>query len=395
MDDAQRPARRLRLPGPPSPLAAFLVVVLVHGVYAAAAGFVYGPDSYSYASAADRLIATGFDYPAVVAEVKTTYPPAMYVLFATLVAMLKLVAGASWPVALVVLNVLCAAGVAALVVGITRRATESAAAAWGALGLFLACFNVAVWVPAILSDGTFLLVSFLVFALAADRILRGEGSWVPVFGLAAVAAFYRPTGIVLLPAAAWALFLARSRPGAVRRAATGGVALAAVFGTLLFGWILQQPSRWPVHAFSYTLQVTAGTYGVGEVVSGRPATFHAPPVSVVDYAAIAGDRALHFFAVTAPGFSPAHNLVNAVFFVPAYALALWLLIAMVRGRDGLAQPRRDVFLAAAGFVAATAAFHGLLQVDFDWRYRLPVLPHLTLLAAGGIAVLLRRWTAAA
>jgi hypothetical protein len=46
-----------------------------------------------------------------------------------------------------------------------------------------------------------------------------------------------------------------------------------------------------------------------------------------------------------------------------------------------------VFLAAAGAVLAYAVFHGLVQVDFDWRYRLPVIPHLILLAAGGIAVL--------
>jgi hypothetical protein len=39
-------------------------------------------------------------------------------------------------------------------------------------------------------------------------------------------------------------------------------------------------------------------------------------------------------------------------------------------------------------------FHGLLQVDFDWRYRVPVLPHLALLAAGGVAVLRRGATRA-
>ena len=391
----QRAATLLGSLRTPSPAAAFAIAALVHGAFVAMSGVLYAPDTASYAQAADRLVATGFDYPALVGSVRSTYPPVMYVLFATLVALLKLVFGAFWDVALAVVNVLAAAGTAAMLVALVRRASGSAAAAWGALGLFLVCHSVVVWTPYLLSDTTFLFVAFLVFALAADRMLHAGRSWVPVFALAVFAAFYRPTGVVLIPAAAWAFYLARSRPGAGRRTVTAALAGAAVAGTFVFAWILQQPSRWPVHALSGTLRETARTYSIGEVVSARLPTYHAPPSSVAEYAAIAGDRFLQFFAVAASDFSLAHKLVNAVFFVPAYGLAIWLLVAMLRGRDGLSQAQRDVFLAAAGFVLATAAFHGLLQVDFDWRYRLPVLPHLMLLAAGGIAVLARRRAAAA
>jgi hypothetical protein len=386
----QRLAERLRLLAGPSPRVAFAIAAVVYGIILAAFGMIYAPDSRSYSAAADQLIATGFDYATVVAESRSAYPPAMYALFATLVAVLKLLFGSSWGVAVGVLNVAAAAGTATVVADITRRATGSGAAAWCALALFLTCFNIGLWVPFALSDVTFLFLSFLVFALAADRILHEGKSWVPVFALAVVAAFYRPTGAVLLPSAAWAFYLARSRPGTGRRVAASVVTLVAVAGTFLFAWFVQQPSRWPMEAFTRPLERTARYYAVGEVVSARPETAHAPPVSVLDHVAIAGDRFLHFFAVTAADFSLSHNLVNAVFFVPAYALALWLFVAMVRQRDGLSQPQRDVFLAAAVFVLVTAAFHGLLQIDFDWRYRLPILPHLVLLAAGGAAVLLRR-----
>jgi hypothetical protein len=52
-----------------------------------------------------------------------------------------------------------------------------------------------------------------------------------------------------------------------------------------------------------------------------------------------------------------------------------------------------VFLAAFGALLSYAIFHALVQVDFDWRYRIPILPHLILLAAGGLADLARRRTA--
>ncbi|HEX6039267.1 hypothetical protein, partial [Longimicrobium sp.] len=368
----------------PSPALAFALAAAVHAGYALLTGAAFGGDSEGYSQAADRLIASGFDYAGVVGQTQSTYPAAMYVLFATVVALLKLVFGGAWAAALVGLNVLAAAGTAALAVSVARRATDSALAAWGALALFTASFPVTRWTPFILSDTTFLFLAFLVFAAAADRVLHRDKGWAPVFALAAVAAFYRPTGAVLLPAAAWALYLARSRPGRGRRIVTGLVAGAGVAGVLVFSWIMQRPARWPLGALTGTVERTARFYRVGEVVSGREPTFHAPPSTVADYAAITADRFIHFFAVGASDFSLAHTLVNAAFFVPAYLLAAWLFVAMLRGRDGLTQPRRDVFLAAAGFVLATAAFHALLQVDFDWRYRLPVLPHLMVLAAGGI-----------
>ena len=82
--------------------------------------------------------------------------------------------------------------------------------------------------------------------------------------------------------------------------------------------------------------------------------------------------------------------MSLAFFLPVYALAGWLGIVLWRGNDGLGENQRRLFLASMGAVLAYASFHALVQVDFDWRYRLPILPHLILLAAGGAADLSRR-----
>jgi hypothetical protein len=254
----------------------------------------------------------------------------------------------------------------------------------------LGCFELFQWSAFLLSDATFLLLSFAVFALAADRILRRQGRWAPVLALAAAAALYRPTGVVLLPAVAWAWFLARSRPGPLRKAATAAAAAAAIAGLFLFAWIMQQPERWPLTVLSRTVADTATGYAAGEIVYHRPELSHAPPASLLDFAAISADRLLHFFAFEAPGFSLPHVLINAALFIPLYALAALLAVALATGRDGFAPEQRDLLFAAAAFLMLTAWFHGLLQIDFDWRYRVPVLPHLILLASAGLAVLLRR-----
>lgn len=374
----------------PSFRAAFLIALAVHAGFVLLVGVSHGSDTVTYSEAADRLIAGGFDYGAAVEKTVTDYPPLLYILFGTLVAVLKLLFGDGWGTALIVLNIAAAAMTAGWLTRIAWRASGNGAAAWAALGLSLAAVDILRWTAFVMSDTTFLLLAFAVFGLAAQRLLSGEGQWWPVFALAAGAAFYRPTGIVLLPCVAWAWFLFRTGPGPLRKAATGAMLAAAAAATLLFAALMQTPALWPVTPLADTVAGTAKLYAIGEVVSARPATYHAAPSSLLDYALISLDRFIHFFAVTAAEFSMAHNLVNTLFFLPLYALAAWFLFALATGRDRLERRQRDLFLAALAFLLMTAAFHGLLQVDFDWRYRLPVLPHLILLAAGGVAVLVRR-----
>jgi hypothetical protein len=134
----------------------------------------------------------------------------------------------------------------------------------------------------------------------------------------------------------------------------------------------------------------AHDYALGEVVSGRLETYHDPPHAIIDYVAISVDRFVHFFAIGAHDFSAAHWAVELVFFLPAYGLAGWFVVALWRGRTMLQPRERKVLLAAMGAILSYAVFHGLVQVDFDWRYRIPIVPHLILLAAAGAADLFER-----
>jgi hypothetical protein len=383
--------KRLAEARPPSLRTAMLLVALCHGVFVLAAGVTSASDSAAYAYWSQRLIDSGFDYPTLLAEAQTSFPGIFYLLFVTLLALLRLAFGAGWATALVVLNFAAHIVLGALVVRLAVRLTGSAAAGWGALLLFLGCFDLLGWVPYILSDATFVLLAFTIFTLAAARILGDSRGWPSVFALAAVGVLYRPTGMVLLPDLAWAFYLARSRARRIRRGpalALLGAGIALLF--FAFAWLVQDPARWPFDAFAGSFRSTAADYALGEVVSARLETYHLPPRQLADFVLISLDRFLHFFAVDAAAFSRAHAIAELVFFLPCYALAGWLGVALWRGDTGFEAPERKVFLAALGALFSYALFHALVQVDYDWRYRVPILPHLILLAAGGLADLARR-----
>ncbi|HEX8126379.1 MAG TPA: hypothetical protein VF548_12430 [Allosphingosinicella sp.] len=379
---------------PPSRRTAGLIVFAVHGLYALAVGIRMVPDSLAYAHWSGRLVETGFDYPRLIGEASGGFPPILYALFATLAALLRMAFGSQWAAALVVLNFAAHVALGILVARLAARATGSGAAAWGALLLFVGCFDLLMWVPVVCSDSTFILLAFGIFTLAASRILGDSNGWTAVAAPAAAGIFYRPTGIVLLPDLAWAIYLSRTGNRPFRRGPLlAGLGALAAATALAFAWLMQDPGRWPAGPLAGAFRAVASEYAQGQVVSGRPHTYHEAPAALIDFLFISADRFAHFFAIGAggpAGYGAAHWLVELAFFLPCYGLALWLGAALWRRRTGFSGAERKVFLAAFGAVLSYAFFHALIQVDFDWRYRTPILPHLILLAAGGLADLARR-----
>jgi hypothetical protein len=379
---------------PPSPWLAALSIAAGHGAYTLLAGVWMAPDSQAYAYWSARLVDSGFDYPTLLAEASVGFPAILYALFATLLALCRLAFGDGWAAAAVALNFVAHVALGLLIVRLTVRVTRSAAAAWGALLLYLGCFDLLMWVPFVLSDSTFVLLAFGIFVLAAARILGDARGWITVLAPAAAGIFYRPTGMVLIPDLVWAIYLSRTGGKPIRRwpAAAALTAIVAV-GALVFAWLVQDPARWPLDTLSTAFRYVGSDYAQGQVVSGRPETYHGPPAALIDLLLISADRFVHFFAPGAADYSAAHWAAELAFFLPCYALASWLAVALWRGRTDFAGPERKVFLAAFGALLSYALFHALVQVDFDWRYRIPVLPHLILLAAGGLADLTRRGAA--
>ena len=376
-----------RDPAPPSWQTGrvFLFFLSAFALYAAARGPSAGGDTSGYILWADRLVASGFDYAAMV-KLHGDPLAITYALFVTLVAALRLAFGSGWATALVMLNILALAGVGALLSRLAVKVSAQRSAGWAACLLFFACYDMWQWAPYLLSDSVFLLFAFCVFRMEAGRLLSGAGRWAPVFGASAAASLFRPTGIVLFPVTAWSFLLARTRGAASGRRATLAALVAGLCaGAMLFGWIMAAPDRWPLGLASHAMRSIANTYEKGMVVWDRVETYRPAPARLSDYWAITAARLGWFFAPGASGLSARHWAAQVAFFVPAYGLAAWFLWTLLTGRSRLPKQARDVGFAAIGALLLYAFFHAMVQVDYDWRYRIPVLPHLILLAACGFA----------
>ena len=372
------------------PLMAALAVLIAHGCVVLRSGVSLSPDCVEFSRRADLLLVNHFNFAAAARAIGVhNVPAAMYMLFIAMMALAKLAAGAKWAAVIVAANLVFDALTAAILVKLVRLATRSNAASVLAIVAWLLCYDVVTWVRMPLTDVPFLFVSFAAFAVLVGPQLAGSKpprkAIVAAIVLTVISVLLRPVGFLwlILVVTTWLVLSGRVSRRSLIVAAL--LVAAAVFTAHTV--VARNPESWPIETFARSVRWDARSYRAGEVIKGRPETSHAAPSSFVDYASITADRFVHFFAPAAAAFSRAHKIAGVAFYGPLYLLAIAAVIAAAR-RDS---KTADVAILAAVVVLTVAFWHSLVVIDYDWRYRLPVLPHLMFLAACAVPLLSREF----
>jgi hypothetical protein len=381
-DETGMPPRRLLI-------ALAGMVALAYAVWVVRSGIRIAVDTATYSQWADRLIAAGFDIPAYLTEQRFVAPPILYLLWIVLVAALKTLLGASWMTGVVALNwIALGAGVYATVATV-RLVTHSGAGMLLAALLFLVAGDLLIFVPYVLSDVIFWGLSTAVLAsgvaIAGREGDRDSIARPAITGavLLAMALLFRPVAVplALFWMAAIGSWLARplvdrfARPLLI-------LAAAATFGVIVaHAYVLVHPEAWPFGSLPGMLTMVAAEYRRGEFVH-QPSTPMAvtPAADLFGFVRMTLQKVLFFVTPWLPHYSAAHTLINLVFFVPAYGLSM----AAIANLPKLAPRQQRAASVLVLFILFLTAFHAMLLIDSDHRYRLPALPALIMLAAIGL-----------
>lgn len=381
-EDANLPLRRLlnRL---------WAGVWIAYGLWILRAGVRVAVDTEMYTLWADALIAHSFNISSFLNDWKFQTPAILYMAWIVLAAGLKSVFGASWMKAIVLLNWLAfGAGVYAVLDAI-RRTTASAAGLLLAGLLFFAATDLLIFIPYVLSDLIFWGLSSVALGagcwLAIAEPQRDRAVPVVVLGTLIVlfALVFRPAGLPLLPfwAAALASCFAR---GWFDRFATMIIIAAigaAIVATAWHGSIMAHPESWPFGRIPGFFAVLSQEYHTGVLVYAPGTNLTVEPAfTTISAMRLTVEKLIYFMTPWVPSYSRAHTLMNLAFFLPAYGLTL----AAIKNRDRLAGRQRRVVMILLLFLISVAVFHALVQIEYDHRYRLPMLPALIILAAIGL-----------
>lgn len=360
----------------------FIAVVVVHGITTGGQPRT-SPDTQLYVRLANDLLAGDLSSTFNIVTLRWTK-----IIFITLLALARTISPESWREIMMVVNVSCSGAVAVLLVHVARRASRTIAGPAAALLLYLGCYEVFQWMKFVLTDMLFCLASFIPFVLVARRILVPGEPRRPVLLAVSlvVAVFTRQPGIVLIPLVLFAeLVLVECR--VKRGAAAAMIVAAALVAFAVRTTVVHDPSLWPFGFIKPKIEEFAAREKTGEIVYDRLESHRPSPRTWGDHAVMVADRLVRFFQFTSSGYSRAHNLANVVYFTPLYLLGLAGAVYGFRSGD---VRRRALVIALLMWIGVFAYFHALTILDYDWRFRMPLVPHLILLAViGGEALSLR------
>lgn len=315
-----------------------------------------------------------------------------YLGMVSMVALAKALFGEGWAVAMVALNLACLTATGALFGRLVHRLIDGPWLRLIGLVALPACFEVLMWTRFVCSEPLFTLLMLGALAIAVAPLTPRR--WALLAGLLLAASLWRPTGIVLVAAIAFAAALPLLAGALERRRGrpSGLPALTIWLGLLLlialaFAAIMRHPQLWPFGPLKAQFDYARWSYDLGQVVWGRLETYHPKPTGYLDYLSIALARWGQAFALWAQGHSLAHRLYNILYLGPVFVFSLIALGHWALGADRMtaAQAR---FVSLAGAAALSfCLLVALLQVEFDWRYRAPALPvfMITALIGAGLA----------
>jgi hypothetical protein len=275
---------------------------------------------------------------------------------------------------------------------VVRRLTRSAASLLLTGALFLLAGDLMIFVPFVLSDLMFwgMSTSVVAMGIAAVGVVDDEsrpqsvlGIWVGGTVLTVIAIAFRPAALPLVAFWITAVALYFGRGVAVRwlPRLLGVAALLALAAIAAHAYVLMHPAWWPLGPLPAMLDLLSSEYRAGVLVYAPGSNLTvAPALDWLGAMRLTFEKWMYFLTPWLRHYSAAHAGLNLLFFAPAYGLSAAALANMRRLLPGA---QRAVALLAV-YALSLSVFHALMQIDYDHRYRLPLLPVLIMLAAIGL-----------
>ena len=123
----------------------------------------------------------------------------------------------------------------------------------------------------------------------------------------------------------------------------------------------------------------------GMVIHDRPETWVDTPNTFIDLTYIYFMRFLFFFKPYAESYSTIHIVLNSLqtFFI-FLSLVIWVLITV----NSKAIHKTVTLILFISF--SVAAFHAFTLIDYDWRYRFPIIMPLIMIFPISIEIFIRK-----
>ncbi len=360
-------------------ISTFIVIAYYHLNF----GPIMSSDSYQYSEWADDLLKLNFNLLMYYKQDTYIVSHFFYTLPIIFVAVLKFLFVSEWQYAFFVLNLLLV--LLSLIIFTKCLLTLKVRPVLISLTMPIVIISVdlLLWPRFILSDMIFAFLVILSIYFVIKSIIKDKLYLLPLFLIISLLLISRPSSLPIIFAMIFFLTISKSqilnRPSTILLIMLFLIIFTPLVFTVVYHFIEFYFNN--DKQFSFLLNMVKE----GMIIHDRPETWVTSPSTFIDIAYIYFLRLVNFFNPYASSFSKIHIILNVLqtFFI-LLSLAIWSFI----GGKNKSIDRTVFFILLLSF--SVAAFHSFTLIDYDWRYRFPIILPLLMIFSISMEMFINR-----
>lgn len=364
----------------------FIISISIYAIYITIHGPLLSPDSLTFSSWSDQLIKFNFDINIYLNSFDSTKnPPIFYFAFIYLLSLVKVFFGDNWQIAFIILNLISIEIIILITYYLTYKLTNSVlCSVYSSLSIIF-CLEIILWVPFVLTDIIFCFLSTLslilfIYSFNKKNFIRYLFLTLFIF-INLLILFFRPSGLPIF-LSSFLSFLVVFTLEKINfkfdlkfiKIIFNLIFATSIFISFLYLYILYNYENLALNLPIF-LDNLIILFKDGLVIHSRYETYSDDPIIFYEYFFLLVKRIVYLFAFYLDSYSNFHNIGNIIIFLPIYILCILGIYLITIKKITLKNNFTKLFiLYFIVFMFANIFFISFTFMDYDFRYRLPLMP---------------------
>ena len=347
-----------------------IVSLLLIAYYNINSGIVISSDSKTYSEWADILIKLNFNLYNYYSQNTFINPNYIYTIPVLLVAILKVIFGTEWQIAFFYVNLILLIFSIIIFSKSLQLLKVRLLIISFAMPILTLSVDLLTWPRYILTDVMFsFLVLLLIFIMIKD-IVNKQQSYLYILLMIILIYLTRPTSLPFIFAIV--SFIGLNKLKYSQRFILTSFLTLIIFMPFLFAIIFKFMTTYlsDVPQVLFLIEMV----NAGIVIHDRPETWIGAPSSFFDLAYLYFVRFIFFFNPYAESFSSIHIILNTL----QTLLILFSICLFLFSKEKIETMNKSVILILI-ISLSVAFFHSFTLIDYDWRYRFPIIVPLIMI----------------
>jgi len=365
-----------------------IISFLIIAYYHLNLGFHMSPDSFKFSKWADDLINLDFnlyDFYFSDKSKNERLSPFFFTIPIFLTALCKIIFGIEWQYAFLLFNLVLVFFSIILFAKTLLLVRVRSFLIFLTLPLIIVSVDLLTWPRYILSDMNYVILVVLAIYVITKGLVQNKFNYFQLFLIMFLMLITRPSSICVIFAIIFFITISKYQFLLTPRKILAFLFMLLILVPLLFSLLyyyieLNFSENTPMEWW-FVSKVK-----LGMIIHDRPETWVDAPKDFKDIVNIYFLRLVNFFNPYAENFSMIHIVLN---FFQTFIVLLSITIWPFFGGNTKYQDKLFVFIILLSF--SVSAFHSFTLIDYDWRYRFPVILPLIMLFPISIEMILKKY----